>query len=85
MSKPQQSGYVLVVTNDAHDASAIKRSLSGAMFESFEVEWVRSLSDGMDRLDRLRIVTVILDLCLPDSHGIETFDRMSRCGPRVRS
>ena len=50
---------------------------------SFEVEWVCSLSAGIDRLKRLKIVTVILDLSLPDSHGVETFDRVSMSAPGV--
>ena len=47
------------------------------------MEWVCSLSDGIDRLKRLKVVTVILDLSLPDSHGIETVDRVSMSAPGV--
>jgi len=81
--KPHHSGHVLVITNDARDAKVIRESFAVAGLESFEVEWVCSLSEGIDRLKRLKIVTVILDLSLPDSHGVETFDRVSMSAPGV--
>src|SRR5271157_1044807 len=80
---PHHSGHVLVITNDSSGAKLIRESLTGAAFESFEVEWACSLSDGIDRLKRLKIVAVILDLSLPDSHGMETFDRVSMSAPGV--
>jgi diguanylate cyclase (GGDEF)-like protein/PAS domain S-box-containing protein len=82
-SKPHHCGRVLVITNDAREAAIIRQSLSGAGVEWFEVEWVRSLSDGIDQLKSLKTVAVILDLSLPDSQGIETFDRVSVFAPRV--
>jgi len=47
------------------------------------VEWVGRLSDGIDRLQRGQSTAVILDLSLPDSQGIEAFDRVSAAAPRV--
>ena len=69
--------YVLVVTNDSRDAKIIRDALAGAGLESFGVEWVCLLSDAIDRLKRLKVATVILDLSLPDSQGIETLDKVS--------
>ena len=82
-SQPHHSGHVLVITNDSSDARLIRESLAGARFESFEVEWACSLSDGIDRLKRLKIATVILDLSLPDGHGMEAFDSVSMSAPGV--
>lgn len=82
-SKSRHCGRVLVITNDSGDARVIREALVGAGFDSFEVEWVCSLADGIERLERLQIAAVILDLFLPDSHGIETFDRVSIVAPRV--
>jgi diguanylate cyclase (GGDEF)-like protein/PAS domain S-box-containing protein len=45
--------------------------------EPLPVEWVSTLSEGLDRLKRLRIEAIILNLSLPDSHGIETFDKVA--------
>ena len=75
--------HVLVVTNDSRDAKVIRESLAGAELESFGVEWVCLLSDALDRLKRLHVATVILALSLPDSDGIETFDKVSMAAPRV--
>lgn len=74
---------LLVISNISDDAKVIRGSLASAGKESLDVEWVRNLSDGIDRLKRLQVAAVILDLSLPDSHGIETFDRVSMCAPRV--
>jgi diguanylate cyclase (GGDEF)-like protein/PAS domain S-box-containing protein len=81
--KPHHFGRVLVITDSSRDARIIRRSLAEAGSGSLEMEWVRNLSDGIERLKRLEIVTVLLDLSLPDSHGIETFDRVSSSAPRV--
>ena len=82
-SSPHPVRYVLVITNDSRDAKVIRESLAGTGLESFGVEWVCLLSDAIDRLKRLTIATVILDLSLPDSHGIETFEKVSMTAPRV--
>jgi diguanylate cyclase (GGDEF)-like protein/PAS domain S-box-containing protein len=81
--KPHPFGRVLLITDSSRDARIIRRSLAEVGSESLEMEWVRNLSDGIERLKRLEIVTVLLDLSLPDSHGIETFDRVSMSAPRV--
>ena len=81
--RPCSHRHVLVVTNDSRDAKVIRESLAGAELESFGVEWVCLLSDALDRLKRLQVATVILALSLPDSDGIETFDKVSIAAPRV--
>jgi diguanylate cyclase (GGDEF)-like protein/PAS domain S-box-containing protein len=82
-SRRQPSGYVLVITNHAGDAKLIRESLLVMGPEPLPVEWVSTLSEGLDRLKRLRIEAVILDVSLPDSRGIETFDKVSACAPGV--
>jgi diguanylate cyclase (GGDEF)-like protein/PAS domain S-box-containing protein len=82
-SRRQPFGYVLVITNHAGDARLIRESLLVMGPEPLPVEWVSSLSEGLDRLKCLSIDAVILDLSLPDSHGIETFDKVSICAPGV--
>ena len=82
-SKPHHPGRVLLITNNPADAKLIRESLEGAPGGSFEVEWVGRLSDGIDRLQRGQSTAVILDLSLPDSQGIEAFDRVSAAAPRV--
>lgn len=82
-SKPHHAGLVLVITNDSRDAGVIRQSLAGAGLQSFDVERVCTLSDGIERLKKLNILALILDLSLPDSQGIETFDKVAMVAPEV--
>jgi diguanylate cyclase (GGDEF)-like protein/PAS domain S-box-containing protein len=49
--------------------------------ESFQVDWVRSCSDGLEKLEGTE--AILLDLFLPDSRGIDTFDRLFRAAPQI--
>ncbi|MCC7367008.1 MAG: response regulator [Chloroflexi bacterium] len=63
---------------DALDDVALDPSLSGA---AFELETVDRLRAGMERLLAGDIDVVLLDLSLPDSHGLDTFVRLERTAP----
>jgi DNA-binding response OmpR family regulator len=43
----------------------------------FEVKWVTELSRGIERLCDGGLGAAVLDLNLPDSKGVETFDKFS--------
>jgi len=51
--------------------------------EPLDVEWARSLADGIDRLKSLSFEAIVLSLSLPDSHGIDTFDKVAVSAPGV--
>ena len=72
--------HVLLVENDPAYARAVRDALNGT---AFTLEWVRRLSEGIERLTRRGIGAVLLDLFLPDSQGIETFVRLSETGHSV--
>jgi diguanylate cyclase (GGDEF)-like protein/PAS domain S-box-containing protein len=83
---------ILLIQDDPSDAAAVREALTDARGGPFQVEWVRRCSDGLERLAReagrerrgtFGIVAVLVDLFLPDSHGIETFDRLFRAAPRI--
>jgi diguanylate cyclase (GGDEF)-like protein/PAS domain S-box-containing protein len=74
---------VLLIEADADDAAKILDELSSATDERFNVDWVTELSSGIERLRNGGVGAVVLDLTLPDSHGIETFDRLFQASPRV--
>jgi DNA-binding NarL/FixJ family response regulator len=65
---------ILLILDDALVAKAIVDALSHSNDESFEVEWVRHCSAGLERLDG--VAAIVLDLYLPDSRGTETFERV---------
>jgi DNA-binding NarL/FixJ family response regulator len=81
------SGNILLILADAAEARAVRRSLLDSRDGPFSVEWVSHCSDASNRLQRQEagqeIAAIVLDLFLPDSHGIETFDTLSRASPHV--
>ena len=77
------SPKILLIENDPAAALAIRTSLAAAEIGSFDVEWVRQLSEGIDRLKKSRIDAVLLELSVPDSQGIETFDKLFAVAPEV--
>ena len=74
---------VLLIESDANDAARILNELSSATDERFEVEWVPQLSVGIERLRNGGVGVVVVDLTLPDSHGIETFNKLFKAAPSV--
>src|SRR6202047_275540 len=76
---------ILLIQDDPTDTNAVRSALNG----SFQVEWVRSCSAGLERLAQERkqrtvgIGAVLVDLFLPDCHGIETFDRLLHAAPHI--
>src|SRR5713101_1404144 len=77
------SPKILLIENDPAAADAIQAALTDSHNGSFEVEWVRQLAEGLARLSKKGIAAVLLNLSLPDSHGIETFDKLFIAAPDV--
>jgi diguanylate cyclase (GGDEF)-like protein/PAS domain S-box-containing protein len=74
---------VLLIEGDADVAAGIFAELNSATEERFRVEWVAQLSTGIERLREGGVGAVVLDLTLPDSHGVETFDKLFQAASRV--
>ncbi|MCU1318292.1 MAG: response regulator receiver modulated diguanylate cyclase/phosphodiesterase with sensor(s), partial [Candidatus Acidoferrum typicum] len=74
---------ILLVENDTHTAEKIRAALAAAGSDLFELQWVRQLSDGIERLSQRETAAVLLALSLPDSQGIETFDKLFTAAPDV--
>ncbi len=74
---------ILLIENDPAAASEIRTALTAAGGSSFDVEWVQLLSDGLERLSKRGIAAVLLELCLPDSEGLETFDKLFTAAPDI--
>ena len=70
---------VLLIEDNPGDARLIQELLVEARIQ-FDLTWSRSLSEGLDRLESASCFdAVLLDLMLPDSHGIDTFRRTHAC------
>ncbi len=74
---------ILLVEKEPAVADAIQATLADSRTGPFKVEWVRRLSDGIARLRGEGIAAVLLDLSLPDSQGIETFDKLHDAAPDI--
>jgi len=73
---------VLVVEDNPADEMLLRAALmEGAM--PVELECVARLQDALEQLGKGRFDVVLSDLSLPDSHGIETFQRLAEHPARV--
>ena len=81
MSRP--SDNVLLIEDNPGDAKLVQRALTNTRFGPFQIEWVKDLADGLERLSRGGIEAVVADLSLPDSSGMETLDRLLLAAPRI--
>jgi diguanylate cyclase (GGDEF)-like protein/PAS domain S-box-containing protein len=83
---------VLLIQSDSAEAYAVRDALANASDGSFRITWVRRCSDGLKALARAkaqacrdaeRFAAILVDLSLPDSRGIETFDRLFVAAPQI--
>jgi len=72
---------VLLVEDDPADARLIQDALAGTGKSPFRVEWVRQLSDALERLSGEGFEVILLDLSLPDSKGLDAFDQVFQAAP----
>ena len=74
---------ILVVEHDPIAAAAIHAALPTGDSGSFDVEWVKRLSDALERLSKRGIDAILLELSLPDSEGIGTFEKLFAAAPDI--
>jgi len=74
---------VLLIGHDPSDGRAVREALADGRDGSFIVECAPRLVDGLERLRENGIDAILLDLCLPDSRGIEAFEQVWRAAPHV--
>src|SRR5580658_7546304 len=75
------SQRILLIQNDAASAKAILEALAHSTDSAFQVEWVTRCIDGLERLKDVN--AILVDLYLPDSRGIETFDLLFQAAPKI--
>lgn len=79
---------ILLIENHASGARSVREALLGSSDGSLRIDWVRRCSKGLERLNgtgkqKDAIDAVLVDLFLPDSQGIETFDRLFNAAPDI--
>ena len=74
---------VLLVEDNPGDVRLIKEMLQEEPVAPFRLEPVDRLSLALDYLSEQTPALVLLDLSLPDSHGLDTFTRLNALAPHV--
>jgi PAS domain S-box-containing protein len=74
---------VLFVEDNPADVDLIREMLPETGPVSFRLESVSRLSEAFSRLEGGDIDLVLLDLGLPDSHGLQTFHKLRQAAPDI--
>ena len=74
---------VLLIEDNPGDARLIKEMLAEEPAPSFPVTCADRLSRGFEMLSSGKVDLLLLDLSLPDSHGLETFAKVYAHSPKV--
>jgi diguanylate cyclase (GGDEF)-like protein/PAS domain S-box-containing protein len=80
------SRNLLLILAETTEGSAVRRALINSRDGPFHVEWVSRCGDALERLGRQGgedFAAIVVDLFLPDSQGIETFDKLFRVSPHI--
>ncbi|MEO8001849.1 MAG: diguanylate cyclase, partial [Arenimonas sp.] len=74
---------ILVITDNTEDAQSLQDALCKASDGPFKLEWKRTLAESIERIAQNDVAAILVDLTLPDSDGIETFDRLFAASPET--
>lgn len=74
---------ILLIEDNPADAQLLQRMLTEAKRFSFDLEQADQLSDGLHRLSSNDFDIILLDLSLPDSKGLDTFDKALACAQQI--
>ena len=67
---------ILLIEDNLDDVVLVREALRDSAASEFEIESKTRLEEGLTLLRERHFDIVLLDLTLPDSYGIETFDRL---------
>src|SRR5262245_18975337 len=69
---------ILLVEDSPDDAALVRRKLERETGEGsrFRIQHCTTLQEGLDQIGKREVDVVLLDLHLPDSHGLETVARV---------
>lgn len=77
---------ILIITADSHDAETLGKALKRAQDGPFITEGVTQLAQALERLrapEQESIDAILVDLELPDSQGLATFDQLFTQVPSI--
>jgi len=74
---------ILLIEDNPGDARLLEEMLKEDREYNYTIEQFRTLSEGLARLRRGGVDIVLLDLGLPDSLGLETFEQTCKVAPDI--
>jgi diguanylate cyclase (GGDEF)-like protein/PAS domain S-box-containing protein len=74
---------ILIITSNAPDAKILEDTLAKTRDGPFITECLSTLDASMARLESGGIDMILVDLTLPDSQGIPTFEKLFAAVPRI--
>jgi PAS domain S-box-containing protein len=74
---------VLMIEDEPADVLLVKENLDPDHYAEFQITHVERLVDGLDKARSQKFDVILLDLGLPDSQGLVTFNRMHEQIPDV--
>src|SRR5215210_4969947 len=80
---PANPVRVLLIEDNPMDVRLIGIMLRDSAPNLFQIEQVDRLETGLQQLGSRVFDLVLVDLSLPDSHGLETFSRVHAVAPKV--
>ncbi len=75
---PKELIKVLLVEDNPADVLLLQEALAGDLFATFQITNVERLSLGLKRLQEQHFDAILLDIGLPDSQGLTTFEQVHR-------
>ena len=80
---PDKPIKILLVEDNPGDARLIKETLSEAAADQFEIVCTERLDLALAHIAQYECDVILLDITLPDSSGLHTFERMHAQAPSV--
>lgn len=80
---PGQRLRILLIEDDPDDVLLIRDSLDGRFAAGFDVQHFERLTPALDPADTFDADVALLDLSLPDSQGLATFETLQKARPAL--
>jgi len=82
MSQAKTESVLLIECHPA-DARLISNALQDDAHEGLQIECIKKLSDGLDRIQKGKVRGIILDIEMSNGRGVATFERLRAAAPHV--
>jgi diguanylate cyclase (GGDEF)-like protein/PAS domain S-box-containing protein len=82
MSQAKRESVLLIECHPA-DARLIINALQNDVQDGLQVESIKKLSDGVERIHKGRVRGVIVDIEMPNGKGVATFEKLRAAAPHV--